>query len=131
MRRIFVWSVIAAMAIVLPGCGKATHESLTKDTVSQMKKVVEILKGVKDEASAKAAASKIEAIGKAIRTIKTQAEELGKPTRELEAQLQDKYAEELRSVTMEMGREVMRIQMDPKLRGPMREGMMALEKAAK
>jgi hypothetical protein len=86
--------MIAAIAL-LAGCGGDTHESLTDEAVSIMKEVGAILDGVKDEASADAAAAKIDALSARGEDLEKRMKALGKPTEEQAKGLEKKMGEGL------------------------------------
>ena len=61
MRKPAFMIVVLALTF-LAGCGGDTAEDVSKDMVANMKEMGTILTGITDEASAKAAVSKIEAV---------------------------------------------------------------------
>ena len=128
MRRISWLSAVVAMAFVLGGCGKPTHESLAKDMMTKMQQFADILKGVKDESSAKAGAAKIQTLAGEVQKLKKQADEIGKPTKEVEAAMEKKHSAEMTRIQGEIGKEMMRISTNPKLLEPIQKAMAELEK---
>jgi hypothetical protein len=71
MKPIALRALMLMMAAVLVGCGGGgdTPESLGKEMMGNFRKMAEILEGVTDEASAKAAVPKIEAVRASMRDI--------------------------------------------------------------
>jgi hypothetical protein len=109
---------VACLTIVFVASGcdsKPTHESMAKDMIGKLKEGVEILKDVKDEASAKAAKPKLEALKKEIDAMEIEAEKLPKASAEEEKRLEEKYKPELDKVRTEFTTEIIRIGSDPKL----------------
>lgn len=113
MRTMFSMVMVAAL-LVLGGCGD-THESVVKDTLSTMEEVVKVLEGVKDEASAKTAATKLEALGEEMKKMKEVHDKLGKPDAETEKKLKEKYEKRLSEVSQKLMQEMMRIATNPAL----------------
>jgi len=123
-----MWGVAVAMVVLLSGCGKPTHESVIKDLMGQMRKLTDVLKSVKSEASAREAAPKMQAIVKEMQELRKKGDALGRPTKEQEAAMEMKYGEELKKVTGEMAEEVMRVWVNPTLAGPLGEAIREFEK---
>jgi hypothetical protein len=128
MFRHALTGLVLVLALALTGCGDS-RDSVIKDSISDMKKLVDVLKGIKDEASAKSAADRIKAITENMKAIKARADKLGKPSPEEDKALQAKYETEMKSITTDMGREMLRITMDPALREPMMQAMEQLQEA--
>jgi hypothetical protein len=114
-RRAFTFALVA-LALCVAGCeSKPTHESVTQETIDKMEEMVEVLKGIKDEASAKAARPKMEQIKKDMDEIKAKSKALGEPPADVKQKLAEKHKQELEKVTGEMMKEMMRIGFDPKI----------------
>ena len=129
MRRISWLSVVLAIVFVLGGgCGKPTHESLAKDMMAKMQEFADVLKTVKDESSAKSGATKIQAIVADMQKLRKQADELGKPTKEAEAEMEKKHLDEMTKIQGEIVKEMMRIALDPKLAEPIQKAAADFEK---
>jgi hypothetical protein len=114
------------LTICLAGC-KTDHESLTKDSISKMKEMVSVLKGVTDESSAKAAGPKLEAISKDMKNLQAEMKKLGEPPKEKQEELAKKYVPELMSAQGEVMKEMMRISSDPKLAKAMGDSMRTIK----
>ncbi len=114
MVRALAAACAVMICISLTGC-KTDHESVMKDSISKMKELVSILKGVTDEASAKAAGPKIEAVSADMKKLQEDAKKLGDPPKDKQDELMKKYASELASVQADMMKESTRIAMNPKL----------------
>jgi cytochrome c556 len=127
MPRPVLPSLFCALALVfLNGCGKPSHESVMKDMISKMNELGTVLKGVTDEASAKAAGAKIKTISEDMKKIKAEADALPTPTAEEDKKLKEAHEKELTDAMGTMSTEMMRIMMDPKLSAPMTDAMKEL-----
>ena len=94
---------LVAVTLCVTGCeSKPTHESVTQETIDKMEEMVEVLKGIKDEASAKAARPKMEQIKKDMDEIKAKSKALGEPPADVKQKLAEKHKQELEKVTGEM-----------------------------
>ena len=105
---------LAAALLTLAGCGD-THESLMKESLDNMNKVNTVLDGVKDEASAKAAAPKLEALAAKMNDIQQRMNKIGTPTPEQAKALETKYEKEIETVAQKMMANTMRIAFQPAL----------------
>ena len=115
MLRAFAVACVA-LAIVSTGCdSKPTYESLRKDGIATMKEMIEVLKGVKDEASAKAAKPKLDALGKKMETLEAESNKVEKPSAEEQKKLDEKFQEDMFKLVGELATEIDRIGSDPKL----------------
>ena len=111
-------------AFCLAGCdSKPTHESVTQEGIDKTEEMVEVLKSIKDEASAKAARPKMEQIKKDMEELKKKANALGEPPADVKAKLQEKHKPEMEKLFGEMMKEVMRIGLDPKIAPHVRDVM--------
>ena len=105
-----------AVAIVSSGCdSKPTHDSLAKDLMGKMKEMVAVMKGVKDEATAKAAKPKLEALKKDIEAINAEAAKLPKQSADEEKKFKEKYEPEIDKLMAEFATEGVRIGSNPTL----------------
>ncbi len=75
-QTILAWVMLAALA----GCGGDSHLDVELDRVALGKEYLAILQSAKDDASAKAAVPKIEAIAAKLAELKKREEALGDPT---------------------------------------------------
>jgi hypothetical protein len=106
------------------GCdSKPTHESVTEDSIDKMEEMVEVLKGIKDEASAKAARPKMEQIKKDMEELQKKSKALGEPPADVKQKLQEKHKAQLEKVTSEMMKEMMRIGLDPNIAPHVKDAM--------
>ena len=73
---------VALLALTfLAGCdSRNTHEAIAEDMVGKMRQMVDVLKGVTDEATAKAAKPKMDTLKKDIDALKAKGDTLGKPS---------------------------------------------------
>lgn len=87
----------ALLGLALSACGGESHEAVMDEQFDLMGEIFDILDGVEDEASAKEAAKKIEALGEKLTDLAKRAEKLPEPTPEqekaLEARARERQAE--------------------------------------
>jgi hypothetical protein len=83
--------------------------------IDKMREMVGILKGVQDEASAKAANPKLKALRKELDELKVKSDKLGPASEETQKRVNDKHEKEAQELTSQMMAEMMRIGMDRKL----------------
>ena len=115
---------LPAVALCVAGCdSKPTHDSVAHESMDKMKEMVEVLKTIKDEASAKAARPKMEKIKKEMDEIKKKADALGEPPADVKKKLQEEHKAEMEKLFGEMMQEMMRIGMDPKLAPHVKDAM--------
>lgn len=79
--------LLAGLAWFLLGSGKDNHEKLMVSTLTFVDSIAQEVANSKDEASAKNAATRIQALRPQIKDLGTRFQKLGKPTPEIEAQL--------------------------------------------
>lgn len=104
------------LIFTITGCDtKPSHESIRKDGIAKFQEIVDILKEVKDENSAKAARPKLEAAKKELSAMETENNALPKISAEEEKRLDDKYKPELEKIMKELATEAERISKDPKI----------------
>jgi hypothetical protein len=106
------------LSMFLSGCNKPDHEGVLKGMIGKMEELVAVLRSIQDEASSKAAAPKVSAIGKDLQAYKKQIDEMPKPSASEDKRLKDTYENRLKAVTQDMMKESMRIGMNPKLVTP-------------
>jgi hypothetical protein len=114
MKQIFAWVLILITFIGVSGC-KSKHEAAISDRLSYVKKLTAVLQGVKDEASAKAAVPKIEAIAKDMKALMEDMEKMGEPSKEEMEKLTKKYKSDAEKAGLDLMKEMARISTDPKL----------------
>ena len=112
MKRLV--SLLAILTLgVCPGCGGDSHESLAADSMTTMKELVATLESIKDEASAKAAKSKLVSLTQQMNKINERQAKLPAPGEaELKA-MTSKYGKEMEELQPKMVAAMMRIQFDP------------------
>lgn len=107
-------TVALGICFVLVGC-KKTHEDVMKGSLSCVKEMTDVMKTVKDEASAKAAAPKIKAIADRMKALGEEAKKMSEPSKEEAQRLKEKYEPQMKEAMSAFMGEVMRITMDSKL----------------
>jgi ferritin-like metal-binding protein YciE len=83
----------AVLGLVLSACGGDTHESVAEDQLDLMDEIFDIMDGVTDEASAKEAAKKIEALGEDMADLRKRIAAMPDPTKEEEKRLEAMFTE--------------------------------------
>jgi hypothetical protein len=130
MKRVLLF--VAALVFVLGGCGGSdTRESLADDTMKVMDKYAAALGSVTDEASAKAAGEKIDALVPRMKKLSERSSALGKPTADQNAAMEKKYKPRLQKMMKWMMPAVFKIGMDPKLQQPLEGPMKRFGEAGK
>jgi len=123
-----ILTVLLTLAMV--GCGGDTHEQAADDLVVLTSEVSGVLEGVEDKQSAEQAKQELTALSDEFRAVGKRLTELGEPDEGLEAELEEKYGEQLNDITKKMNDEVMRImQIDPSLLIEIQKGMDEIGKA--
>ena len=123
---------MTALALLsLAGCGtggaQPTHDSLTQESLNLMKEMTALVKSVTDEASAKAAEPKFEALGKKAQEIKDAMEKLGPPSPEVQKELETKYMAQMQAAGQEMSQAMMRLTASPELMQQVSQAMQKLQ----
>jgi len=106
MRPRFLLALICSTAAICAGCGDS-GDRVVQDSFSSMKDMTNVLKTVKDEASAKAATPQLKAIANRMKDIGKRAEAL-KLTKEQQEALGQKYASQMMEA-MPLAAEMMRV----------------------
>ncbi|MBL8793538.1 MAG: hypothetical protein JNM56_06520 [Planctomycetia bacterium] len=114
MKKLMAVSCALLLCVVGRGAAQDTHEVLLKEMVGNLKEATNVLKGVKDEETAKAATPKVKKIAESMKETAKKLEKLGKPTKEQEAELEKKYKEDLGKLLKEFTGELLRVGKDVK-----------------
>jgi hypothetical protein len=115
MKRLISLPIVSMLLFVATGCGGDTHESLAAETMPVMRDMVATLGTVKDEASAKSAKPKLEAIAKKMKSINERRTKLPAATEADMKAMLDKYGTEMEELQQKMIPAMMAIQFDPKI----------------
>lgn len=97
---------VAAMLLLVAGCGDSP-ESVMDDTLATMNDMAAVLETVKDEATAKSAASKLEGLVEKMKSLKERADKMEKPSKEKEAELEKAYKEKMTAAGSRMMKAMM------------------------
>jgi hypothetical protein len=123
MRQIGLVS-LAVLMLALVGCdSKPTHESLAQEAIGKMNEMAGVLEGVTDEASAKAAKPKLQAIDASMKELKAKEEKLGKLSADEEKRLKEKYEPQMEEAMKKLIAQFGRLATDPKLASVLDEAM--------
>jgi len=115
MNRMLALSVMTALLVFGSGCGSDSQESLADETMPVMREMVATITTIKDEASAKAAKPKLEAIAKKMKSISERRSKLSPPTEAEMKSVIDKHGAEMEELQKKMIGSMMTIQFDPKI----------------
>jgi hypothetical protein len=101
MRRTTILGLSLILGLGLAGCkgGSDKHERVIKDMVDQMNSLADALESVKDKASAKEAAVKINKICDRLTELGNEAKSLPKITKSEDDRLMKKYEPEMNKAT--------------------------------
>jgi hypothetical protein len=112
MSRALSVTAVLSLALILAGC-KDDFESLTSKLASKTEQAVDVLKGVKDKASADAAVTKLKALNEEVNELEKKLSALPQPKAEdMEKTLKaaEPSMKKATAAAMEMGKEAFRIQ---------------------
>lgn len=111
-------SSLLVLAFLFPACsGKSGQEKVANEMITTMESLNTTLASVKDEASAKAAAPKLEQIAKQMEELKKKSEGMPQPEG---APKDPELDKRLKAAMQKMMQEMMRIGTDPKLEPAMK-----------
>ncbi|HRK32013.1 MAG TPA: hypothetical protein PLD59_13140 [Tepidisphaeraceae bacterium] len=113
-KFLFLISSVVLIALC-PGCGDS-HESLTAESMSTMKKLVSVLDGVTDGATAKSAKPKLKSLMEEMESLKARQAKLGMPDEADFKAISAKYGTELEDLQKKMVGHMMRMAFDPAIR---------------
>ena len=113
MQRLIAIGMLALL-VSCPGCGD-TRENLASENLSVMKELNAVLDGIKDEASASSAKSKLKSLMERMTDITQRESKLKEPTEAEFNTIQSKYGKEMEDVNRKFQANILRIQFDPKL----------------
>ena len=114
VRKSFTMVALCTLALVLSGCGKS-HESIAKEVMVKFQDLDDVMKGITDEASAKAAPDKVKAIAADMKKLKEEDDSLGKLTKEEDEKIRNAHEAEMKTIQADMEKQMQRIMQDPKL----------------
>lgn len=109
VKNMLCAAVAASIALTISGCNDSI-DSVVEDTMAEMKSATATLKGITDAASVKANESKLKAHGERFKALKARGEKFGSDDA-VKKRLKEKYGNELETVGMEFGKEMMRVGM--------------------
>ncbi|MFH1730512.1 MAG: hypothetical protein ABIF82_02535 [Planctomycetota bacterium] len=108
MRRVILIAAALVIGASASGCGDR-YESAVEAYMSHLKEVNDILAGVKDEASLKAAQVKLEELAGKIKAANERLAELPPPPKEKEEALKGKYEKEMRQAAADLKKNLKRL----------------------
>ena len=101
------------VALLLAGCAPDDADSLVKQTVAVLDETARAMATVKDEASAKAAVPRLQALARRRKLIEEKITTVKTPAPADQVELQKKYAARLAEVTAQLMQEAMRVSAVP------------------
>ena len=111
---------LVVAVLMIGGCGGPdTHEKVMQDSLNMMKKMISIVESVDDEASAKAAVTKINALESQAKAIQARMEKLGEPTPEQDKALEAKFKSQFEEFMPKMIGVAMKVAQYPELQKAM------------
>ena len=127
MRLVSPLCLALCVTIAAAGCdSKSGHEAVADQMVAKMQEMVDVVKGITDEQSAKAAKPKMQALKKDVDELKAKADKMGPAPAAAERRMKEKHGKELERLMGEMQTEMMRIIKDPNIAPHMRETMQGV-----
>lgn len=109
MKKLMVVSCALILLVAGRSAAQDTHDALLKEMLGNLKEAIGLLKGVKDEETAKAASPKVKKIAETMKETAKKLEKIGKPTKEQEADLEKKYKEDLTKSLNDFRTELLRV----------------------
>ena len=101
MYRKSITTLLISSCLIVSGCGDS-HEKVMRSSIAEMKNMIGVLEGISTAEDAKKAKSKLENIGKRMKSLEARAKKLGEPSKELEAKLKEKYEGQLNELMPKM-----------------------------
>ncbi|HSI36616.1 MAG: hypothetical protein ACAI43_03590 [Phycisphaerae bacterium] len=108
MRNKLSVLVVLSLALVVAGC-KSEHEKAMSNMIDKIKEITSVMKGITDQASAKAAAPKLKTLGEELKAMGEQAQKMKQPSPEEEKKLKEKYEKELTTAMTDLQKEASRV----------------------
>ncbi len=109
MRRILMAAVVSVLSVSCGGGGISSYEDAMEAQAEIMEEMVDVLEGVKDQASAEKAASEIEALGTRMADVVAQVKKLPPPTREQMQEIAEKYGADGREFQSKAAAQMMKL----------------------
>lgn len=115
MRRVLMAAVAGVLCVSCGGGGISSYEDGMKAQAEIMEEMVDVLEGVKDQASAEKAASEIEALGTRMADVIAQVRTLPPPSREQMQDIAEKYGADGREFQTKAAAQMMKLAEYPAL----------------
>lgn len=112
---------VVAIALLMTACGADSHESLGKEGVDHMEKMIEILEGVSDADSAKAAESDMKELMEDMKDLEARMKKLGEPTPDQKKAIAEQLAGRTKDLQQRMMSAMMKIMQYPELQKAMKD----------
>jgi len=115
MRRVLTAAIVSVLCVSCGGGGINSYEDGMEAQAKIMEEMVDVLKGVKDQASAEKAASEIEALGTRMADVIAQVKELPPPSRERMQAIAETYGADGREFQSKAAAQMMKLAEYPAL----------------
>jgi hypothetical protein len=112
--RILPTAFTLALTLLFSACGGNKHEAAAEESIKLMEQIGTTLESVKDEASAKTAATKLEPTMTRMTALKKEMEALGKPADDADGAMQAKYEARMQAAMTKMMTQMGRVMGEPK-----------------
>ena len=111
------WPTASTLAVtfLLSACGGSKHEAAADESITLMEQIGTTLESVKDEAGAKAAATKLDSTVTRMAALKKEMKALGEPAGKEGDAMKAKYQVRMQAAMTKMTTQMGRVMADPKL----------------
>jgi hypothetical protein len=123
-------STLASLPLLLlvTACGGPSHEAMAEKGIQQLEQIATLFEGIKDEASAKAAAPQLDKLFDQMAAMKAESEKMPKPSAEVEKALEEKFSARGQAAMTKMMQAMMKVGTDEKIGAVMKPLMAKFEK---
>lgn len=115
--------------VFLNSCNKPSHDSLMEDAAANLEHAAEILEGVDDAESARAAVPELRKISADMKEWKEQVDEIGDPSEAKKKELQKKYGDRMSGAMRKLAMASLALAKHPDAAKILEESMMELNTA--
>lgn len=110
------WLAVFALGVLTwTGCGGETREALAESMMKSMDEMADVLVSVKDEASAKAAVGKLEAISATMKSLTDKIKALGDAPADVQSKLDEKMKAKQAEIQKKMNTFMQNVMSNPSL----------------
>lgn len=109
------FAIFAVGLLSMTGCGGQSHEAIADSMMKSMDQFADILASVKDEASAKAAATQLETLTASVKALADKRKALGDPPKEIQTKIEEKMKAKQSELQEKMNASMMNLMSNPAL----------------